>query len=185
MDRAGGRVAEGRASGAAAEGVRRFEQLVRQFRPDLYRYALHLCREAPLAEDLVQEALLRAWRSLASLEDFAAAKYWLKTILRREYARTFERKWLPTVDIDALGAEEVALAAETLDPDVLTLRRALRELAADYREPLVLQSLLGHSTRDVGRMLGLTQQAVLTRLFRARRKLAAALEAPLGAAAPS
>lgn len=51
------------------------------------------------------------------------------------------------------------------------MRRAIAALDADYREPLVLQVLMGFSTAEIASQLGLTQAAVLTRLFRARQKL--------------
>jgi RNA polymerase sigma-70 factor, ECF subfamily len=51
------------------------------------------------------------------------------------------------------------------------VRRAIFALDDDYREPLVMQVLLGHSTEEIAIELGLTRGAVLTRLFRARQKL--------------
>jgi RNA polymerase sigma-70 factor (ECF subfamily) len=53
----------------------------------------------------------------------------------------------------------------------MDVRRAIFGLEEDYREPLVLQVLLGLSTGEIAAQLGLTQGAVLTRLFRARQKL--------------
>ena len=72
----------------------RFERLVAVYHTDMYRYAAWLSRDRSIAEDVVQEALLRAWKSLDSLRDEAAAKHWLLTIVRRENARYFERKRL-------------------------------------------------------------------------------------------
>ncbi len=74
------------------ERTHRFNELAEAYSTDLYRYALWICGNDALAKDLVQETFLRAWRALDSLNDVAAAKSWLITILRREYARTFERK---------------------------------------------------------------------------------------------
>jgi RNA polymerase sigma-70 factor (ECF subfamily) len=157
--------------------VAAFERVVAHVRSDLYRYAFWLSRNTALADDLVQEALIRGWRFLPSLRDGAAAKQWLLAIVRREYARTFERKRLMMVDIEEINVAEAGTATEPPDPDVATLRRAIFELEADYREPLVLQVLLGYSTEDIARMIGITRGATLTRLFRARKKLAAALDA--------
>ena len=55
--------------------------------------------------------MLRAWKAQDSLQDEAAAKPWFLTIMRREYARTFERKRLATVDIDELIAREEPMLA--------------------------------------------------------------------------
>ena len=55
---------------------RQFDALVRGYSGDLFRYAYWLCGEEALAQDLVQESFLRAWRSLDSLRETAAAKAW-------------------------------------------------------------------------------------------------------------
>ena len=78
----------------------RYEALVKAFHADIYRYAYWLVKDQSVAEDIVQETFLRAWRSLDALNDEKAAKSWLITILRRENARRFERKQFDTVDID-------------------------------------------------------------------------------------
>jgi RNA polymerase sigma-70 factor (ECF subfamily) len=149
----------------------RFEALCLPFRTDLLRFVYWLCRDRALAEDVVQEALLRAWRSFDSLADEQAARSWLLTIARRELARTFERRRLETVDIDDLAG----LAAEAVavnDPhEVLEMRRAILQLDLIYREPLVLQVLFGYSTNEIAQHLNISVPAVLTRLFRARETL--------------
>ena len=103
--------------------------------------------------------------------DANAAKPWLLTIVRREYARTFERKRLPTVDIDDLVAREEPVLAAGQSDDVVEIRRAMFKLPEEYREPLVLQVLMGLSTAEIATQLELSQPAVLTRLFRARNQL--------------
>lgn len=141
------------------------------FQQDMYRYAAWLCRDKAIAEDVVQEAMLRAWKSLEALRDDAAAKPWLLTIVRRENARYFERKRLETVDIDNLTGSQEALLAEQPDDDFGDMRAAIYELDDDYREPLVLQVLMGYSTNEIAEQMGIQQGAVLTRLHRARAKL--------------
>jgi len=158
-------------SKTAAVRRQRFDQIVGVFHRDMYRYAAWLSRDKTIAEDVVQEALLRAWKSLESLRDDAAAKPWLLTIVRRENARYFERKRLETVDIDNLTASQAALLAEEPNDELDDMRQAIYELDDDYREPLVLQVLMGFSTNEIGEQMGLKQGAVLTRLHRARAKL--------------
>ena len=116
-------------------------------------------------------ALLRAWKSLDALRDDGSAKQWLLTIVRRENARYFERKRLETVDIDNLTASQAALLAVEEDPELDDMRQAIYELDDEYREPLVLQVLMGYSTNEIAEQMGLKQGAVLTRLHRARAKL--------------
>jgi RNA polymerase sigma-70 factor (ECF subfamily) len=149
----------------------RFQALCQSLRPDLLRFAFWLSRDRALAEDVVQEALLRAWKAQDSLLDEAAAKPWLLTIIRREYARSFERKRFVTVNVDELIAKEEPQLAAADDHDVQELRAALFKLPDEYREPLVLQVLMGYSTAEIAAELALSNAAVLTRLFRARQQL--------------
>jgi RNA polymerase sigma-70 factor (ECF subfamily) len=152
-------------------GESAFAALCDELRPDLYRFAFWLARDRQVADDVVQEALLRAWRSRESLTDTTAAKPWLLTIVRREHARIYERKRFETVPVDDLvGSESPELAAAE-EQETMDVRRAIFALEDDYREPLVMQVLLGYSTAEIAGQLGLTQGAVLTRLFRARQKL--------------
>ena len=156
---------------------KRFDQKVGVFHQDMYRYAAWLCRDKAIAEDVLQEALLRAWKSLDALRDDAAAKPWLLTIVRRENARYFERKRIETVDIDNLTASQSALLSEKPDDDLSDMREAIFSLEDDYREPLVLQVLMGFSTNEIAEQMGLKQGAVLTRLHRARTKLKGTMQA--------
>ena len=158
---------------SSAEGGRRqrFDSLVAVYHADMFRYAAWLSRDRSIAEDVVQEALVRAWKSLDSLRNEKAAKHWLLTIVRRENARYFEKRRLETVDIDDLTAAQAAELAESPDETLEEMRHAIFELEDDYREPLVLQVLMGYSTRQIAAMMGLKQGAVLTRLHRARHKL--------------
>ncbi len=73
-----------RSSGGMADKQTKYEALVHALHGDIYRYAYWLCRDPQVAEDLVQETFLRAWKSIDSLLDDKAAKAWLITILRRE-----------------------------------------------------------------------------------------------------
>jgi RNA polymerase sigma-70 factor (ECF subfamily) len=149
----------------------RFERVVSVFHPDMYRYAAWLCRDPGIAEEVVQEALLRAWKSLDALREDNAAKPWLLTIVRRENARYFERKRLETVDIDSLTPAQSLMLAEKEDESLTQMRHAIFRLGADYREPLVLQVLMGHSTKEIAELMNIKPGAVLTRLHRARIKL--------------
>lgn len=156
---------------AGRDKRRLFEDLTRSYEGDLFRFAFWLCRDHATAQDLVQETLLRAWRSFDSLKDVSAARYWLITILRRENARMYERKRLQTRDIDELTPAEQGLIGNTEDTDIADLREAIAGLEPDYREPLVMQVLMGFSTQEIAEQMDIKQGAVLTRLYRARKKL--------------
>lgn len=156
----------------------RFAALCEPLRADLVRFAFWLARDRALAEDIVQEAMLRAWKALDSLDDDTRAKQWMLTIVRREHARTWERKRLEVTDVDALVEAEADVLAMEEDAAVSELREALFRLEDDYREPLVLQVMLGYTTDEIATEMGLSRGAVLTRLFRARQKLRAAMGGP-------
>jgi RNA polymerase sigma-70 factor (ECF subfamily) len=170
-------------SDTGASRHRKFDELVGGYH-DMYRYAAWLSRDRAIAEDVVQESLLRAWKSLDSLRDDAAARHWLLTIVRRENARYFERRRLETVDVDNLTPSQQALLSEQPDHELDDLRDAIYRLDDDYREPLVLQVLMGYSTTEIGELMGLRQGAVLTRLHRARLKLKDAMDNPAASGQP-
>ena len=158
-------------AGGETDRRRRFGRLCESLRPDLLRFAWWLGRDRGLAEDVVQESLLRAWKSFDSLEDEGKARSWLLTIVRRELARSFEKKRPELTDVDALVAAESAVLAAPGDERVEEMRAAIFRLEEEYREPLVLQVLLGYSTKEIADFMGMRQGAVLTRLFRARARL--------------
>ena len=158
------------------ERTSRFNELAEAYSTDLYRYAMWICGNDALAKDLVQETFLRAWRALDSLKDVGAAKSWLITILRREFARTFERKVPKFTDVDKV----VVVEDDELEPDEQTERKLLRKgimrLAPKYRDPLLLQVVFGHSCAEISEQLGISKSAVMTQLFRARDKLKTQLQ---------
>jgi len=149
----------------------KFEALIQGLSADLFRYAYWMCRDRIQAEELVQETYMRAWRAIDSLRDAGSAKSWLFTIFRREYARQFERKKLEMQDLDDLG--ELPAVANSFDTstEAFVLRRALSELPDDYREPLVLQVLGGFNCDEIAAAMGISSNAVMTRLFRARKRM--------------
>ena len=157
------------------EKHKKFENLVNAYSGWLHRYAYWISGNRTIADDLVQETYLRAWRFLDSLKEESAAKSWLTTILRRENARRFERKQFEysDVELDSLPATQSDFDAR---PEVTALRIALKKLPAPYREPLILQVLEGYTLEDIAEIMSLPRNTVATRLHRARQKLKHQLE---------
>ncbi len=152
------------------ESHRRFGELISGHSQYLYRYAYWLARDRYIAEDLVQEALLRAWRSLDKLHNPAAIKGWLVTIVKRENARRFER-YQPQeceIPLETLSDQKVDDADAT---EKFVLRQAIRRLSEEYSVPLILQVIGGYSQKEIAGYLDINPTTVATRLFRARRKL--------------
>ena len=134
--------------------------------PELFRYAYWLARDRHLAEDIVQEALLRGWRAYPRLRDTAAVKSWLYSIVRNEFLRSAGKAAPQTQSL-----EDLDLADERMAQHDLEMRDALMALPAAYAEPLALQVLGGFSCAEIGAMLDITEGATMTRLTRARQAL--------------
>ncbi|MBI4006777.1 MAG: sigma-70 family RNA polymerase sigma factor [Gammaproteobacteria bacterium] len=148
----------------------KFTALVNALSTDLYRYAYWLCRDKDLAQDLVQETFTRAWRAIDSLREETAAKQWLITTLRREYARQFERLQpeFENIEVNDLVSQQTE---NDTSIEALLLRQALGKLSIKYREPLLLQVIWGYNCDEIAELLDITRSTVMTRLFRARHKL--------------
>ena len=143
-----------------------FDKAVNACFNDLYRFAYWLCRNRWQAEDLVQEALLRAWRGWPGLRDERAVKTWFFTIVHREFRRAGQRAARTDSSADS---DELAF-----DPDpasCVDVERALRELPDDSREAFLMQVLGGFSCAEISTALGTTEGAVMTRLTRARQAM--------------
>nr|WP_136252107.1 sigma-70 family RNA polymerase sigma factor [Ningiella ruwaisensis] len=149
---------------------KRYEALVKALHADVFRYAVWLIKDRAIAEDVVQETFLRAWKSLDSLQDESAAKSWLITILRRENARRFERKQFDLVDIDDVSVSDPGASSDG-HAENRQLRKAIASLSDEYREPIVMQVLMGFNGDEIAKQLNLNKNTVMTRLFRARSQI--------------
>jgi RNA polymerase sigma-70 factor (ECF subfamily) len=161
-----------------------FQELVLPELPALYSLARRLVRDG--AEDLVQEALLQAFRAFGSLRDDEAAKRWLKTILVNVF-RDQLRKRSRTVDERPMGDlsdfslyrtlvdEDPFPYSDTLHTDFLQvfdsedLREVLIRLPDIYRIPLVLRYVDGFATKEIARLMEAPLGTILARLHRGRR----------------
>jgi RNA polymerase sigma-70 factor (ECF subfamily) len=158
----------------------------------LFLTALRLCRgHEPDAEDLLQDAAFRAFEAYGRLREPSAARSWLFTILTRTHLnRSRGRRRRPetvTADLDEV-AFEAALAewaplpspADTLESRQLgeQLTVALDGLPPELRAVVLLVDVEGFTQREVAAMVDVPEGTVASRLFRARRQLRTALEAP-------
>lgn len=161
------------------------QQLARDELPGLYALARRL--GGADAEDLVQEALLRACRSFGSLRDLQAGPKWLRVILTnvwRDRLRADDRapSEVPVEEEESfslyrrLEEEDPLPYSDTLHIDFLgafsdhDVHVVLRRLPARYRAPLVLRYVEGFSTAEVAEMLALPLGTVLSQLHRGRHR---------------
>lgn len=172
---------------AQAPGLREFEEQILPHLDDLYRAALRLTGKAPEAEDLVQETCLRAFQSLDQLKYPEAARMWVFSILRSVFLRQAERRpnQRGLVSLEGL-AESLIRPSEVLrdlyenfsvGPEILKLeiREAILALPIPLREAIILAHIGGFSYREMAQILGVPMGTVMSRLFRARRRLRANL----------
>jgi RNA polymerase sigma-70 factor, ECF subfamily len=159
---------------AARNGDRdAFMQLVRMHQDGVRAFARGLLGDRLLAEDIAQEAFLRAWRGLGAFRGDAAFATWLYTIARRVALDEVRRPAVRTVPVEKVAALADRHAA---DPVLRSdLERALGGLEPAQREAFLLVVVLGLSYQEVGDMTGCPAGTVASRVFRARTGLATAL----------
>jgi RNA polymerase sigma-70 factor (ECF subfamily) len=151
----------------------------------LYRVALRLTGDPSQAGDLVQDTMLKAYRSWRLYRPGTNAKGWLLTILRNTFINDYRRRKLEPVATDLEAVEPYAIyrAIETSDPEGAFFSKIVDEkvlqavdaLPPDFREVLVLSDMEGLPYAEIAETLGLPIGTVKSRLFRARRLLQTAL----------
>jgi len=147
-----------------------FDQTVRAFSSELYRFALWLSRDRFVAEELVQETFSRAWAAWDKLRDPGNPKPWLLTILRHEHARLYERKQLDYSDEEL---EDLPISDRRDLAGEHELAQLIAALPLSLREPFLLQTLGGFSCAEIATQLGISEGATMVRLTRARQALRA------------
>jgi RNA polymerase sigma-70 factor (ECF subfamily) len=164
---------------AAARGgdLAALNQLVTQHRRGVYRYGLQVCRTTEDAEDAVQETLWAATRAIKAFRGTASSlASWLFTIVRRECLRLIEGRRRAPAGLD--GAED-DYAGELADPEDATvaqrrgelLAAALADLDPIHREVILLRDIQELSAPQAAVQLGISLDALKSRLHRARVRL--------------
>lgn len=166
---------------------RSFDDTVLPHLDAAFNYARWLTRNDADAEDVVQDACVRAVRFFASLRD-NDARAWLLTIVRNAWYSRVARR-MPeahSIDISELAHEP---SDSALDPEALLsqrdtvahVREALTELPVDFREVIVLRELEGFSYKEIAMVINAPIGTVMSRLARARERLSAVLQqSPVG-----
>lgn len=163
-----------------------FQETAVEHLPGLFALARHLTDGDADAEDLVQEALLKAYRSFASLEEPAAAGRWMRVILTNLWRDRMRKRGrspqeVPVDDVEdfslygTLVEEDPFPYSDTLHLDFLgsfseeDVHLVLRRLPELYRAPLVLRYIEEFATKEVARLLGVPLGTALARLHRGRK----------------
>jgi RNA polymerase sigma factor (sigma-70 family) len=158
------------------DGAERYRTAILPHLDGAYGYARYLARDAAAAEDIVQEAFLRAYRAIGNCR--GNEKAWLFAIVRNcwhDWAAANGR-YLPVEDgLDEQADAETPLTQLERASDVAQVRASIAALPEPFREALVLRELEEMAYRDIAEMTGVPIGTVMSRLARGRRMLAAAL----------
>ncbi len=145
--------------------------------PHLRAFARSLCGDATLADDLAQDAMLKAWNARESFQAGTNMKAWAFTILRNVFYSEKRRSWRRT-PLDPEVAEATLIAnnnpSDTLD--LLAMRNALSMLPVDQREALILVGAGGMAYEEAAEICGVAVGTIKSRVSRARRAVAEILE---------
>jgi RNA polymerase sigma-70 factor, ECF subfamily len=153
-----------------------FEALYSSHGPRMKSVALNMLGNRSDAEDAVQEAFLRAYRSRATFRQDASLWTWVYRILLntcRDIGRRRASHGEAPLDVDAAPDPP---ATHVDHPLRLALKRALDDLSPIYREVFVLCEVEGHTHREVAAILDIPEGTSKGRLFEARQKLKARLQ---------
>lgn len=143
------------------------EQLLRELQPDIRRYARRQCHRSTAIEDVVQEALIVVYRRVGNVRDAAALAGWVFRVVARLCM-------LPVLGLlrtaqELTHREEERYLAHTPPDDLrMDLVRALESLPAMYREVILLRDMEQLTITEAALQLGITREAVKSRLHRAR-----------------
>ena len=167
-------------------------EMVRVYQDMAVAYATSILGDYPLAEDAAQEAFIEAYRDLSSLREPAAFAGWFRTIIFKHCDRLTRRKRHP---VTSLSAALEATSPQPSPHDTLesqdthtTIRNAVAALSEAERAVVLLYYMGEHSHATIAEFLGVTANAVKTRLYSARQRLKrhiGRLEENLQAARPS
>lgn len=166
----------------AAKGDRvAFRQLVLEHSHAMFRLAWRLTADEQAAEDIVQEAFIKAWRKLGEFRMDASFKSWLHRITvncAMDHLRKHSRRsQFETEETGWEHADHGAMAADTgKQIDISThTRAAMMELSPSERTALLLKHYEGHSIKEIAQIMDTTTGACKQNIFRAVKKMRVAL----------
>jgi RNA polymerase sigma-70 factor, ECF subfamily len=141
--------------------------------PSLRAFAISLCGNVDRADDLVQEALLRAWANLDSFQPGTNMSAWLFTILRNVFRSEYRKRRREVEDPDGSYADSLtSLPNQTSNLEMDEFRKALDLLPPDQRESLILVGASGFSYDEAAQICGCAVGTIKSRVNRARSRLA-------------
>ncbi len=150
-------------------------ELYARFGGTLFRYLLQLTNERGLAEEVLQDTLVGAWKSAGTFEGRSSVQTWLIGIARRQAHNSLRRRALPRADVEELDVlessgpnpEDAAIAAAEREE----VAAAIRWLTPAHREVLTLAFVDGLSYEEIATIAGVPEGTIKSRLSNAKRNL--------------
>src|SRR4029450_7924282 len=140
--------------------------------PSLRAFAISLCGNVDRADDLVQEALLRALTNIESFEPGTNMPAWLFTILRNQFRSEYRKRRREVEDANGKYAESLkSLPEQPGQIEFTEFRRALSDLPPDQRAALILIGASGFSYEEAAKICGCAVGTIKSRVNRARTRL--------------
>jgi RNA polymerase sigma-70 factor (ECF subfamily) len=146
--------------------------------PHLRAFARSLCGgNVALADDIAQDAMLKAWKARDRFKPGSNMKAWAFTILRNQFYSIKRRSWRAT-SLEPEVAEQTIISVENPDDSVRLneLRRALGRLSEDQREALILVGASGMSYEEAAEICKCATGTIKSRVSRARKQLEAIMD---------
>jgi RNA polymerase sigma-70 factor, ECF subfamily len=145
--------------------------------PALRAFAISLCRDTSQADDLVQDALVKAWSKFDLFQPGTNLRAWLFTILRNTYFSNRRKRAREVEDVDGIMAGKLASKPDHDGHLALAeLQEALGKLPDEQREALILVGAMGFSVEEAAATCGCAEGTIKSRANRGRRALAALLK---------
>jgi RNA polymerase sigma-70 factor (ECF subfamily) len=156
---------------ARAGDLRAFESIVRDYQADVWRFAYHLTHNRATAEDVTQEAFLRAFKALDSYRGQAKFTSWLLRIVRNCAIDTYRKTHREQLVSDEDSLPRTAQAHPGPSEDRIRIAAAVGHLPMDLREPFVMIEVLGFNYREASTILAVNVGTLKSRMHRARAAL--------------
>ena len=165
-----------------------FAERAMEYAPQLYSTALRMTRNAADAEDLVQETMMRGYRSFETFEEGTNLRAWLYRILTNAFINRYRSKQRRPVETDLADVEDlylykrvatlenaaVTLSAEDQFLDLFTddeVKSAVEDLPDTFKLPVILADVEGFAYKEIAEMLDIPVGTVMSRLHRGRKAM--------------
>lgn len=148
-------------------------KLYKQYVKGMYNVAIRMTNNKAVAEDVLQDAFVKAFSDIQKLKDDRAFGGWLKRIVVNRCIDVCRKDKLQFEDMESIKHQHLEIAEEMdgeIDPELL--HQLIKKLPDGAREILVMRALEGYKHAEIGKKLGISESTAKTQFFRAKHLLA-------------